>query len=164
MKIKKQLSTYLMMALAMVFVLSCEQNNSSTSDPGSEEDVKAVLREYKSAVEALNIEGTEKLFTEASEVYESGGTEGSYNTYMDHHLGPELKALESFKFNDYKVKVITAGDYAFGTETYVFKLVFKEGDRVIERKGVATSVLHKEGGSWKIMRIHGSTRAVRKKK
>jgi ketosteroid isomerase-like protein len=57
-----------------------------------------------------------------------------------------------------------AGDYAFGTETYVFKLVFKEGDRVIERKGVATSVLHNEGGSWKIMRIHGSTRAVRKKK
>ena len=37
-----------------------------------EEQVKNVLREYKAALENLNIEGTEKLFTSQSEILETG--------------------------------------------------------------------------------------------
>ncbi|MCF6351601.1 MAG: nuclear transport factor 2 family protein [Cyclobacteriaceae bacterium] len=51
-----------------------------------------------------------------------------------------------------KVNVIVDGDYAFGTETYVYVIILKEGEKVIERQGAATSVLHKEEGVWKIMK------------
>ncbi len=129
----------------------------------SEEDqVKSVLRAYKAALENLNVDGTEKYFTSNSEILETGKVEGSYQDYIAHHIGPELEHFKSFKYNDYKVSVIVDGDYAFGTETYVYVIVLKEGEKVIQRQGAATSVLHKENGVWKIMKSHNSSRAVKK--
>lgn len=128
-----------------------------------EEQVKNVLREYKAALENLNIEGTEKLFTSQSEILETGKVEGSYEDYIANHIGPELGHFKSFKYNDYLVSVIIEEDYAFSTETYFYVIVLKEDNRIIERKGVSTSVLHKEDGQWKIMKSHNSSRAPKKK-
>jgi len=187
MKIKNHLTTYLLIALTIVFAMSCGQtaktdseaehehadamdhdkatsvNNAEAVDGPEEIQVKSVLKEYKTALENLTVDSTDQLFTTNSEIIENGGVEGTYQAYMDHHIGPELDHFKSFKFNDYKVKVIVDGDYAFGTETYVFVITLKEDEKVIERKAVSTSVLHKEGGQWKIMKAHGSSRAVRKK-
>ncbi len=127
-----------------------------------EEKVKTVLRAYKAALENLNVEGTEKYFTSNSEILETGKVEGSYQDYIAHHIGPELGHFKSFTYNNYKVNVIVDGDYAFGTETYIYVIVLKEGEKVIERQGAATSVLHKEGGVWKIMKSHNSSRAAKK--
>ena len=127
-----------------------------------EDQVKSVLREYKSALENLNVEGTEKLFTANSQILETGKVEGSYNDYIANHIGPELGHFKSFKYNDYQVTVIVDGDYAFSTETYYYVIVLKEDDRTIERQGAATSVLHKENGQWKIMKAHNSSRAPKK--
>lgn len=66
--------------------------------------VKKVLSQYKEAVEKLDVSGTEKLFTTDSKIYESGGSEGNYGHYLEHHLGPEFKEFKSFKYNDYKVR------------------------------------------------------------
>ena len=127
-----------------------------------EEKVKIVLRAYKAALENLNVDGTEKYFTSNSEILETGKVEGSYQDYIAHHIGPELGHFKSFKYNDYKVNVFVDGNYAFGTETYVYVIVLKEGEKVIQKQGAATSVLHKEGGEWKIMKNHNSSRAVKK--
>lgn len=51
--------------------------------------VKAALNQYNTAVEKLDITGTEKLFTSDSKIYESGGNEGSYVHYLEHHLRPK---------------------------------------------------------------------------
>ena len=59
--------------------------------------------------------------------------------------------------------MIVDGNYAFSTETYHYVIVLKEEDKVIERQGAATSVLHKENGQWKIMKAHNSSRAPKKK-
>ena len=133
----------------------------TTTAQSDEEQVKRVLKEYKTALESLNIEGTGKLFTANSEILETGKVEGSYQDYIDHHIGPELEHFKSFKYNDYQVKVIVDGNYAFATETYVYIIVLKIDERVIERQGAATSVLHKEEGSWKIMKAHNSSRAIK---
>jgi len=127
-----------------------------------EDQVKTVLRAYKAALENLNVDGTAKYFTANSEILETGKVEGSYQDYIAHHIGPELSHFKSFTYNNYKVNVIVDGDYAFGTETYVYVIVLKEGEKVIEKQGAATSVLHKEEGTWKIMKSHNSSRAVRK--
>ncbi len=127
-----------------------------------EEKVKTVLRTYKAALENLNVDDTEKYFTSNSEILETGKVEGSYQDYIAHHIGPELSHFKSFTYNNYKVNVVVDGDYAFGTETYVYVIVLKESEKVIERQGAATSVLHKEDGVWKIMKSHNSSRAVKK--
>lgn len=58
--------------------------------------VKTVLRNYHDAMQKLDAKGTEQLFTADSKIYESGGVEGTYVHYLEHHLGPELKVFKSF--------------------------------------------------------------------
>ena len=121
------------------------------------EAVKAVLGSYKEAIERLDASGTERLFTEDSQIFETGGVEGTYENYLAHHLGPELGHFRSFKFSDYKVDVRFEGPVALATETYNYRIETTSGE-VHERRGVATSVLKKIDGSWKILSMHNSGR------
>ena len=122
------------------------------------EAAKAVLKQYKDAIEKLDVTGTEKLFTADSKIYESGGSEGSYTHYLEHHLGPEFKEFTSFKYSDYKVEVQIDGKYAFTTEMYNYTIIVAKDNTEVKRKGVATSVLKKVKGEWKIMISHNSSR------
>lgn len=120
--------------------------------------VKSVLKRYNSAIEALDVIGTERFFTADSKIYESGGSEGSYANYLEHHLAPELKEFKSFKFSDYKVEVQLEGNYAFTSETYSYTIIVAKDNTEVKRKGVATSVLKKVKDEWKIMINHNSSR------
>ena len=80
--------------------------------------VEAVLSQYKAAIEKLDAKGTERLFAADSQIFETGGSEGTYATYLAHHLGPELAAFKSFTFSNYKVSVRFEGPVALATETY----------------------------------------------
>jgi ketosteroid isomerase-like protein len=122
--------------------------------------VEAVLSEYKTAIEKLDATGTERLFAADSQIFETGGSEGTYATYLAHHLGPELAAFKSFKFSDYKVSVRFEGSVALATESYRYRIEPKAG-AVAERLGVATSVLRRVGSSWKIVSMHNSGRKPR---
>ena len=122
------------------------------------DNVKYVLKQYSDAVEKLNVSGTEKLFTKDSQIFESGGSEGTFAHYLEHHLIPEFKEFTSFKYSDYKVDVKSDGKYAFATETYTYSLVLAKDKSEVKRKGVATSVLLKNNGVWKIMISHNSSR------
>lgn len=120
--------------------------------------IKTVLKQYNSAVEKLDVTGTEKLFTADSKIYESGGSEGNYAHYLEYHLTPELKEFKSFTYSDYKVEVQVDGNYAFTTETYNYTIMVAKDNTEVKRKGVATSVLKKIKGEWKIMISHNSSR------
>ena len=120
--------------------------------------VKSVLKKYSNAVERLDVAGTEQLFTTDSQIFESGGSEGTYAHYLEHHLTPEFKDFTSFKYSDYKVDVKIDGKYAFATETYNYILTLAKDKTEVKRKGVATSVLKKVNGEWKIMISHNSSR------
>ena len=122
--------------------------------------VRAVLSQYKSAIERLDATGTEGLFTADSTVFETGGAEGSYTNYLAKHLGPELGHFKSFKFSDYKVDVRFEGPIALATETYNYSIEPKTG-AAAKRRGVATSVLKKVNGQWKILTMHNSARTPR---
>ena len=49
------------------------------------------------------------------------------------------------------------GPVALATETYHYRIETKKGE-IAERRGVATSVLKKIGGQWKILSMHNSAR------
>lgn len=119
--------------------------------------VRAVLAKYQAAIVRLDARGTERLFTADSAIFESGGIEGNYANYLAHHLTPELAEFKSFAFSNYKVDVRFEGPVAIATETYNYRIETKAGE-VAERAGVATSVLKKIGGKWKILSMHNSAR------
>lgn len=125
--------------------------------------VKGVLSAYKAGLEALDVSGLTGLFAVDSEIFESGGVEGTFADYLEHHIGPELTEFKEFSFRDYKVEVRLEPPVALATETYIYKIVLKEGERVIEKRGVATSVLKKVAGEWKIIQTHTSSRNLPKK-
>lgn len=132
--------------------------------PSSDEAaVKAVLTAYNQALTSLDATKAKNLFTADSAVFESGGVEGTYAHYLEHHIGPEFAEFAEFSFRDYKVEVRLEPPVALATETYIYKIVLKEGGKVIEKKGVATSVLKKINGEWKIIQTHTSSRALPKK-
>ncbi len=126
------------------------------------EAVKKVLKSYKNALERLDVSGTQKLFAENANIFESGSYEGTYQDYLDHHIGPELGHFKEFTFSDYKVNVRMEDDIAVAYETYNYKIVTSgEDSQTIKRQGVATSVLKRMGGTWKIIQNHGSSRAIK---
>ena len=122
--------------------------------------VKKVLDTYKASIENLNIKGIVNLFTKDSEIIESGNIEGNIATYLQNHLGPELEEFDSFKFSNYTIKIRIDGNYAFTTENYIYTIVLKDA-KEIKQKGVATSVLQKTPGGWKIKTTHSSSRRTK---
>ena len=150
------MKTMLMIAAAMLAAqpLAAQSGAARAADSAA---VRTLLSQYKSAIEGLDAKGTERLFTGDSQVFENGGVEGSYVNYLAKHLGPELGHFKSFKFSDYKVDVRFEGPVALTTETYNYRIETAKGE-IVERRGVATSVLKKVGRQWKILSTHGSSR------
>lgn len=159
--------TFLVLSLAFLF--SCGNNEKTTSSDSRNVDIKKekksveeVLKEYKKALESMHLNQTDDFFSKDSEIFESGGVEGSHNQYLEHHLRPEFKDFSSFRFTNYFVDVRMAYPYAFTTETYNYSVELgasvQENSQNIELKGVATSVLKKENGAWKIIKRHISSR------
>ena len=122
--------------------------------------IGAVLDTYRAAIERLDAAGTERLFTADSRIFENGGVEGTYANYLAHHLGPELGHFTAFRFSNVAVEISFEGPVALATETYSYRIERREGEP-IERRGVTTSVLRRTDGGWRIVSMHGSSRAPR---
>lgn len=134
---------------------------SAQAQSKKEEAVKQVLKAYKEKLEKRDTTGITALFLPGARVYEGGSDEGSIQQYLNHHLGPELKAFTSFTFSDYQAAATVAGDRAYTTETYSYVIVLEKDSTQIKSKGVATSVLRKSNGVWKIEMTHSSFRRAR---
>lgn len=147
----------LILAALLLLVPSSAEARNRDSDRRA---VEAILGEYKQAIERLDAAGTERLFAADSQIFETGGSEGTHANYLAHHLGPELHEFRSFKFSDYKVTIRFEGPVAIASETYRYRIEPKQGE-AIERLGVATSVLRKSRGRWVIVNMHNSGRRPR---
>lgn len=165
------LSKTLILAISALFIITTSKGQTKDSGTNISEErqaVETVMKSYKNAIQSLTIKGTKKLFTKEATVFESGGVEGTYENYVSHHLGPELDHFNSFIFSDYKIDVKVDLPYSFTTETYIYTIDLKENKekgrkaRIIKKKGVATSVLKKINGEWKIIKTHSSSRNLKK--
>lgn len=152
-----------LIALAFALVIAALPTPSPAAEPATEDTkaVEAVLRQYKDALERLDLKGVDALFAARNTVVESGKVEGSYADYLVHHIGPELGHFKSFRFSDYKVDTRIEGDIALTTESYRYTIVLKDKPEPIERQAVATSALKKVDGRWQILSMHSSSRAPR---
>ena len=143
-----------MAAIGLALVMAIPAHAAEAPDY---ETATATLAQYKQAIESRDLSGAEALFAPDAQIFESGGIEGNFAHYRDHHLAPELKAFKSFAFKDYKVSVRGEGEVAIATETYSYTIVLPNGE-TIARDGVATSVLKWMGDKWQIISLHSSSR------
>jgi len=156
--------TRILIALPTILALALFTPISVRADEAADlTAVKSVVGLYTQSLESLDAAKAKDLFTTDSAVFESGGVEGTFAHYLEHHIGPELAEFAEFSFRDYKIEVRLEPPVALATETYIYKIVLKEDGRVIEKRGVATSVLKKINGAWKIIQTHTSSRNLPKK-
>ncbi|MBA3849688.1 MAG: hypothetical protein C0502_06790 [Opitutus sp.] len=161
----KKLGAALKLVRALLPAESQADGHPAAANAGSgadEQAVRAVLTAYKAGLEKLDVGGLTGLFTADSQIFESGGVEGTFAHYLEHHIGPELAEFTEFSFRDHKIEVRLDGPFAFATESYIYRIVLKSDGRVIEKRGVATSVLKKTSEGWKIHISHSSSRNLPK--
>jgi ketosteroid isomerase-like protein len=145
--------------LALAAVLATSAQAHATD----EQQVRTVVTAYKDAITRMDVSQTPALFWPDSEIFENGGVEGSFAYYLEHHLGPEFADLAGFEFRNHQMTVEVDGDTAFVSETYTYHITFKDTAReLIERRGVATSVLRKRGDEWRFDIYHSSARPLRR--
>lgn len=162
----KNLAAFAVLATVLGLTSTTARAQASAASSAEETAVKNVLRQYQQAIEKLDTTGTSRLFLANSQVFESGGVEGTYKHYAAHHLGPELSEFSAFTFSDYKAAVQVDGPYAFATETYTYTIGLKKDAKTpVVRRGVATSVLRKNAaGQWQFLSTHSSARTPKVKK
>ncbi len=120
---------------------------------------RAVAEAYFDATTTSDLDAAGKLFARQSSVYETGGVEGSWEHYREHHLAPEIDAIESFTLKKKEPEIVKSGDgsLAFVAWPIEYTIVL-EDERVIDSKGTVTFLLVREDGQYKIRQLHWSSR------
>lgn len=130
--------------------------NPSISAPS---DPLQVARAYFLALDAGDTERAGGLFAEDSSIFETGGVEGSWAHYLEHHLAPELQAVQSFATRLGESTAETSRDHSLAWVAWPveYDIQLTEGRR-IESAGTVTFVMALEDGGYRIRHLHWSSR------
>ena len=127
------------------------------TQPG-EAQVLAFFKAFDAAFNAKDMDKLATLYHPDVTIFEGTGINRGWIDYRDNHLGREMKSFESLQWAHSNIVVHMLGDSAaYVTADYSIK--YKAGDRNVDSGGIATHVLVKEGGAWKIR--HSATAARR---
>jgi uncharacterized protein (TIGR02246 family) len=141
-------------ALVALLVASCAPTALAQDEA---EKIMTWLQLYDQAFVAKDLEKLAAFYHPDVTIFEGGGINRGWVDYRDNHLGPELKESQNLQFSHSNVVVRLLGpDAAYVTSEYAIKA--RMGQRDIDSGGLATHVLIREGGSWKIRHTHTSSR------
>lgn len=118
--------------------------------------VTNTLKNYAAAIESKDMSEIEKtvVTTDDFTMFEGGHINWGWVDYRDHHLVPELKEFLEFQYGFQDIKTHLFGDVAYATLRYSIAIKMKE--REVSGEGLATAVLTKQDGKWKIRHMHTS--------
>ena len=120
-------------------------------------DIAAFFKAYDAAFNARDIDKLAALYHPDVTIFEGSGINRGWVDYRDNHLGPELKSFQDLQWAHSNIVVHMLGDSAaYVTADYAIK--YKAGDRAVDSGGIATHVLVKEQGAWKIRHSHTAAR------
>ena len=120
-------------------------------------DIIAFFKAYDAAFNARDIEKLATLYHPDVTIFEGSGINRGWVDYRDNHLGPELKSFENLQWAHSNIVVhVHEESAAYVTADYAIK--YKSGDRAVDSGGIATHVLVKEQGTWKIRHSHTAAR------
>ena len=138
--------------LVLLFLIApsqAQENNASHA-------VKETLKSYAAAIESKDMDEIEKYVVTSEDftIFEGGHINWGWPDYRDNHLTPELKAFLEFQYNYEDIKAQVMGHMAYATLKYNIAIKMKE--REVSGEGLATAVLIKKTGQWKIQHMHTS--------
>ena len=118
-----------------------------------------VARGYFEAMDRSDLDAAAALFAETSSIFETGGTEGTWEHYREHHLGPEIGAIKTFEttLGEPESERSQDGSMAFVSWPIEYHIELASG-RLIDSKGTVTFVLVRQGEELRIRHMHWSSR------
>ena len=120
-------------------------------------EIAAFFKAYDTAFNARDIDKLATLYHPEVTIFEGSGINRGWVDYRDNHLGPELKSFQDLQWAHSNLVVHMLGDSAaYVTADYSIK--YKAGDRAVDSGGIATHVLVKEQGAWRIRHSHTAAR------
>lgn len=152
-RLKNVLAAAAVIAAFAIGVIIYEPSYAQTDEVKAVTDV---LNADAAAVEKGDLAALDKLWanTEDVTVFESGHANYGWQDYRNNHLAPELKEFKNTKYAFSNLKVKVDGKTAWATFKYT--LSAEMGTRKIESGGLATAVLEKRDGKWRIVHWHSS--------
>ena len=119
--------------------------------------IRDFLKAYDVAFNAKDLAKLATLYHPDVTIFEGSGINRGWADYRDNHLGPELKAFQNLVWSHSNIVVHVLGDSAaYVTADYAIK--YTSGDRTVDSGGIATHVLVREQGQWKIRHSHTAAR------
>lgn len=119
----------------------------------------AVAASYLDALEARDITRADALFVPSATVFETGGDEGGWTAYRDHHLGPELGHVRTFAITRGEPSELASADHSLVVVSWPLEYrVELDDDRVIESRGTMSLAVVEVEGELRIGQLHWSSR------
>jgi ketosteroid isomerase-like protein len=147
-------------AVAAVLLVGMSVSAAPGGGDGAPQDQATFVGFFKNYDQAFMAKDLEKLATfyhPDVTVYEGGGINPGWADYRDRHLGPELKAFGNLKFEHINITARAIGpDAAYVTGEYLLDATTEA--REIRSGGLATYVMIREAGVWKIRHSHTSSK------
>ena len=150
----------IMRALGITVVLVLIAVPLGRTQSATDAQVIEFFKAYDAAFNARDMNGLASMYHPDVTIFEGSGINRGWVDYRDNHLGPEMKSFENLQWAHSNIVVHVLGDSAvYVTADYAIK--YKVGDRSVDSGGIATHVLVKEQGRWKIRHSHTAARRAR---
>lgn len=147
------------LAAVAVLAIAAQASAQTPAAQVSTSEARNVLDAFTSGLQQREIRELARLFTPDAAILEGGRYEGPIGQYLNHHLGPELAAFDSFEIKNRKVDIQVLGEVAWAREEYDYVIRAKGRQGVVQRRGVSTAVLVRRAGAWRIAQLHLSSGA-----
>jgi len=122
-----------------------------------EADIKDFFKAYDAAFNARDLAKLATMYHADVTIFEGAGINRGWVDYRDNHLGPELRSFQDLEFAHSNIVVHALGDSgAYVTADYSIK--YKTGERSVDSGGIATHILVREQGAWRIRHSHTAAR------
>jgi len=116
---------------------------------------------YFAAIQASDLSAAGALFARESSIFETGGVEGTWDNYRDHHLAPEIDGIANFKITPKDLEITESGDATLVVLAWPIEYTISLKDqRTIRSRGTVTFVLGRQDGAYKIRHLHWSSRRL----
>ena len=123
--------------------------------------VVAAVRALFAASERNDLDALGRLYDADVTVVEGAGLDRRWVEYRDHHLAPELREFEDFRYRPFEIEAQVLGpNAAYATFRYALRATTPE--RPVDIVGRGTFVLRRvAGGAWRVVHSQTSGRARR---
>src|SRR5438552_10801853 len=146
--------------LVGLVVFAANFKSTETAQGSDEAAVRDTLMKSASSFEKNDMAAATQVWAneESLTVFESGHANYGWVDYRDHHLGPEMKEMQNTKYSFSDMKIHVAGNTAWATMKYSIAADVGEAGKArhVDGGGLATAVLEKRDGQWRIVHWHSS--------